>query len=832
MHGEVIPQEEINQKFLRSLSQEWTMRTIVTSITRAVNIAQVVNTASTQGAANSLTTIENLSNAVIYSIFASQPSILQLQNEDLQQIHLDDLEEMDLKWNIAMLTMRERRFLMNTGKKLDMANKEKLGLTSPSLGYDWSDQVEEGPTNFALMAYSSTSSSSLTNSEYLQHGNYALWEVIEFGNSYKAPPEEATKDKGLAGEPNGSQIKYEDISQIDDDDIEEMDIKWNLALLSMRADRFWKKTDEASKDHAFVANEEEIPTEYALMAKTSSSSDKEEVKKEKESIDFKIENFENALKDLDRLLWSQKLDKDNKGIGLNEYYAVPSPPVQIYSPPKKDLSWMGLPEFVDDTVTDYTRPTPSTDVLKSDSGCSRHMTGNIFTFLGMSLLIEDMCHSVMEEERLLGGDSGNSTNGLNRDPLVNMCLNFIHGSDSEQWTHEFMHFYLVSACVCVWIGRITRGTIRISQSKVPSPGADETAFPTRDVRYGEAFHAVTRLDARQDRENIAKASAMPYEASPRVTSLGGGEGIEDTVKDSDKSADKGSDSTDEMAKVSSTLRAANILASGGLRDLEAKFAQEDQIIREQAERDSEISRIHAERELEMIITELDRSNEMVAKYLSEYEQAKAGLSYDEKVELIDKLLMYQRNLAQVKKYQDQEDLDRLWILVKETCSTTEVIDEKEKELWVKLKRLYEPNSRDPLWALQRYMHDPLVWRLYDTCSVHHVPTRKAHEIFMLMKKDYPLTKGLTTLMLCNKLQVEQYLEMEIWLGLILYRTLWTIKGFLRNFMPPKPDLVYPSLDDFVDVNESASESVDEKPTVESNEPKTIRKENGAPNIKD
>ncbi|GKC04587.1 ribonuclease H-like domain-containing protein, partial [Tanacetum coccineum] len=43
-------------------------------------------------------------------------------------------------------------------------------------------------------------------------------------------------------QPNGSQIKYEDITQIDDDDIEEMDIKWNLALLSMRADRFWKKT--------------------------------------------------------------------------------------------------------------------------------------------------------------------------------------------------------------------------------------------------------------------------------------------------------------------------------------------------------------------------------------------------------------------------------------------------------------------------------------------------------------------------------------------------------------------------------------------------------------
>ncbi|GKB50641.1 hypothetical protein Tco_0901394 [Tanacetum coccineum] len=41
---------------------------------------------------------------------------------------------------------------------------------------------------------------------------------------------------------SGSQIKYEDITQIYDDNIEEMDIKWNMALLSIRADRFWKKT--------------------------------------------------------------------------------------------------------------------------------------------------------------------------------------------------------------------------------------------------------------------------------------------------------------------------------------------------------------------------------------------------------------------------------------------------------------------------------------------------------------------------------------------------------------------------------------------------------------
>ncbi|GJZ76738.1 putative ribonuclease H-like domain-containing protein [Tanacetum coccineum] len=161
------------------------------SATRAVNTAQGVNTANTQGAADSSTTLDN---------------------EDLQQIHPDDLEEIDLRWNIAMLTMRARRFLKNTRRKLDMANKERIRFdkskvecfnchkrghfarecraprnqdsrnkeptrrtvsveetTSNALvsqcdgfGYNWSDQAEEGPTNFALMAYSSTSSTSST----------------------------------------------------------------------------------------------------------------------------------------------------------------------------------------------------------------------------------------------------------------------------------------------------------------------------------------------------------------------------------------------------------------------------------------------------------------------------------------------------------------------------------------------------------------------------------------------------------------------------------------------------------------------------------------------
>nr|GEX78670.1 hypothetical protein [Tanacetum cinerariifolium] len=75
------------------------------------------------------------------------------------------------------------------------------------------------------------------------------------------------------------------------------------------------------------------------------------LKKEKEGVDGKLAGFLTASKDLDNLIESQRLDKNKEGLG---YSAVPPPPpAQIYSSPKKDLSWTGLPKFADDTVTDY-----------------------------------------------------------------------------------------------------------------------------------------------------------------------------------------------------------------------------------------------------------------------------------------------------------------------------------------------------------------------------------------------------------------------------------------------------------------------------------------------
>ncbi|GJR14479.1 hypothetical protein Tco_0797131 [Tanacetum coccineum] len=137
----------------------------------AVNTAHGVTTASTQATAVNSTTIDNLSNVVIY-----------------------------LRWQMDMLTMRARRFLKNTGRKFSMNGTETIGfdkskntrrvvpvetttsnafVTYDGFGYDWSDQAEEGPTNFALMAYSSSSSNSELTDENFKNSSKSLSKLID-----------------------------------------------------------------------------------------------------------------------------------------------------------------------------------------------------------------------------------------------------------------------------------------------------------------------------------------------------------------------------------------------------------------------------------------------------------------------------------------------------------------------------------------------------------------------------------------------------------------------------------------------------------------------------
>nr|GEX65158.1 ribonuclease H-like domain-containing protein [Tanacetum cinerariifolium] len=96
------------------------------SSNESVNTAFGVTTTGTQVNAANSTNIDNLSDAIIYAFILSQSNSSQLVNENLEQIHPDDLEEMDLKWQMAMLTMRARIFLKNTGRKLNLNGNETV----------------------------------------------------------------------------------------------------------------------------------------------------------------------------------------------------------------------------------------------------------------------------------------------------------------------------------------------------------------------------------------------------------------------------------------------------------------------------------------------------------------------------------------------------------------------------------------------------------------------------------------------------------------------------------------------------------------------------------
>ncbi|GJZ47536.1 putative ribonuclease H-like domain-containing protein [Tanacetum coccineum] len=116
----------------------------------ALNVAHGVTTASTQVNTAYSTNIDNLSDAVIYSFFASQPNSPQLAHEDLQQIHLDDIEEMDLRYPKWSATTATRGDIL-----LGSAELQEIKTTRRKA----QEGAEEGP-NYALMAYSSSSSDS------------------------------------------------------------------------------------------------------------------------------------------------------------------------------------------------------------------------------------------------------------------------------------------------------------------------------------------------------------------------------------------------------------------------------------------------------------------------------------------------------------------------------------------------------------------------------------------------------------------------------------------------------------------------------------------------
>nr|GEY49481.1 hypothetical protein [Tanacetum cinerariifolium] len=166
IHGAGVSHEDTNQKFLRSLPSSWSQVALI------MRTKPRLDTLSFDDLYNNLKEgSSSYTDEVIYSFLENQSSAPQLDYDDLEQINDDDIEEMDLKWQVAMISIRIKKFHKRIGRKLQFDTKDPVGfdktkddskalVTINGEDIDWLRHVEEDSQNCAMMAYSSSNSGS------------------------------------------------------------------------------------------------------------------------------------------------------------------------------------------------------------------------------------------------------------------------------------------------------------------------------------------------------------------------------------------------------------------------------------------------------------------------------------------------------------------------------------------------------------------------------------------------------------------------------------------------------------------------------------------------
>nr|GEV79475.1 putative ribonuclease H-like domain-containing protein [Tanacetum cinerariifolium] len=330
--GESLSQEDINLKFLRSLPIEWRTHTLIWR-----------NKTDLEDQSLDDFTNKPVSDVASVSAASAKIHVFALPN----QIDVDDLEKMDLKWQMAMLTVRARRFLQMTVRNLgangptsmgfDMSKVECYNCHKDALqesachlrtqrgivgSYDWSFQAEEEPTNYALMAFTSSSSSSSDN---------------EAASCSKACTKAYDTLQLLVYQQNET-VFEEDIKLL------KLDVQLRDNTLVVLRQKF-KKAEQERDELQLKLEKFQTSSKNLSQLLASQTNDKTELGNNNQVFTSSMFSDEMFSSEIDESLpATPTYDRYQSGVG---YHAISSPYTGTFMPPKPNLVFHDAPHVSD-----------------------------------------------------------------------------------------------------------------------------------------------------------------------------------------------------------------------------------------------------------------------------------------------------------------------------------------------------------------------------------------------------------------------------------------------------------------------------------------------------